>query len=157
MAGDPPGRRESRPPSVGEPRDDLEASGRVGDRDVDSARLDFRQVVASVDYIVGAARPPARVPVYGEEVVLTRGATCMVMTARTTSVPFLSTTLTGTPTLCSSLHSLLSRRAVAVTSVSALRRYSMVMPRVVQRIAGGMVTSVTVPAASSHKVAMANE
>src|SRR6185437_15282417 len=79
------------------------------------------------------------------------GSTRMVMTARTTSDPLRSTALTGTATFCASPHSVLSRRAVAVTSDSARRRYSIVMPRLCHVIPGGKVTSVTVLAASSHK------
>jgi hypothetical protein len=84
------------------------------------------------------------------------GSTRTVMTARTTSAPFLSTALTGTAMFCASPHSALSSRAVAVTSDSAWRRYSIVMPREYQCIVAGKVTSVTVLAANSHRVAIAS-
>ena len=84
------------------------------------------------------------------------GETYMLMTARTTSLPFVSVTVTGTPMFSAPAHSVLSSRAVAVTSVSAFARYSMVMPRGIQRMPTGIVTSVHMPAASSQRLPMAS-
>src|SRR6185436_561833 len=85
-----------------------------------------------------------------------RGDTYIEITARTTSLPAASVTVTGTATFSAPVHSVLSRRAVAVTSVVALARYSMVMPRGIQRMLTGMVTSVHMPAASSQRFPIAS-